>query len=280
MGRADNTRFLAQAAADRHQATLKKASDAIAHLHSSGQPVNFSSVAAAAGISRTSLYRHPDIRDLISRMRSAPSPSATTPPAQRATAESLRARLDTARTEITRLRAENTTLRDQAARHLGEQRATPAPTRRHQPGHAQNLTSATCPRRTTPHLPGHQQNRLKIRLKSRRGTRTSRRRERRAEWDDLCAEPSSWDAPRGRSSHLSLPTRETRARMGEVRGSSPRRPTQVRPLASAFTVSTDPDRQQYSTATVMLHRARSVFSVRRKRSFIWAAWTNTSFPAT
>ncbi len=35
----------------------------------------------------------------------------------------LRARLHTARAEITRLRAENATLRDQAARHLGEQRA-------------------------------------------------------------------------------------------------------------------------------------------------------------
>jgi hypothetical protein len=127
MTRADNTRFLTQAAAERHQATLRKASDAIAHLDSSGQPVNFSAVPAAAGVSRTSLYRDPAIRDLISRIRSAPSPSGTTRAAQRATAESLRALLDTARAEITRLRAENTALRDQAARHLGEQRARPAP---------------------------------------------------------------------------------------------------------------------------------------------------------
>jgi Family of unknown function (DUF6262) len=107
----------------RRQATLRKASDAIAHLDSSGQPVNFSAVAAAAGVSRTSLYRDPAIRDLISRIRSAPSRSAATRAAQRATAESLRTRLDTARAEITRLRAENTMLREQAARHLGEQRA-------------------------------------------------------------------------------------------------------------------------------------------------------------
>jgi hypothetical protein len=123
MARADNTRFLTQATAERHQATLRKASDAIAHLDSSGQPVNFSAVAAAAGVSRTSLYRDPAIRDLISRIRSAPSRSAATRAAQRATAESLRTRLDTARAEITRLRAENTMLREQAARHLGEQRA-------------------------------------------------------------------------------------------------------------------------------------------------------------
>jgi Family of unknown function (DUF6262) len=123
MARADNTRFLTQATAERHQETLRKASDAIARLDSSGQPVNFSAVAAAAGVSRASLYRDPGIRDLISRIRSAPSRSAATRAAQRATAESLRARLDTARAEITRLRAENTMLREQAARRLGEQRA-------------------------------------------------------------------------------------------------------------------------------------------------------------
>jgi hypothetical protein len=122
MTRADNTRYLTQAAAERHQATLRKASDAIAHLDSSGQPVNFSAVAAAAGVSRASLYRDPGIRDLISRIRSAPSQAVATRAAQRATADSLRARLHTARAEITRLRAENATLRDQAARHLGEQR--------------------------------------------------------------------------------------------------------------------------------------------------------------
>jgi Family of unknown function (DUF6262) len=86
--------------------------------------VNFSAVAAAAGVSRASLYRDPGIRELISRIRSAPSQSAATrAAAQRATAESLRTRLNTARAEITRLRAENTMLREQAARHLGEQRA-------------------------------------------------------------------------------------------------------------------------------------------------------------
>jgi hypothetical protein len=123
MTRADNTRFLAQATALRHQETLRKASDAIAHLDSTGQPVNFSAVAAAAGVSRASLYRDPGICDLISRIRSGPPRSAATrAAAQRATAESLRARLNTARAEISRLRAENTMLREQAARHLGEQR--------------------------------------------------------------------------------------------------------------------------------------------------------------
>jgi hypothetical protein len=123
MTRADNTRYLAQAAARRHQAALAKASQAIERLDRTSQPVTFSAVAAAAGVSRAWLYRDPAIRDLISQLRTEPAPPATTRAAQRATAESLRTRLDAAREEITRLRAENAALRQQAARHLGQQRA-------------------------------------------------------------------------------------------------------------------------------------------------------------
>jgi Family of unknown function (DUF6262) len=123
MTRADNTPFLAQAAEARHQATLSKASEAVERLDQSGQPVTFSAVAAAAGVSRAWLYRNPAIRDLITRLRSEPRGMASAPAAQRATAESLRARLRAAHEEITRLRAENAALREQAARHLGQQRA-------------------------------------------------------------------------------------------------------------------------------------------------------------
>ena len=122
MTHADNTRYLAQAAAGRHQAALHKASNAIERLDRAGQPINFSAVAAAAGVSRTWLYRNPGIRDLITRLRTEPSRPARTRAAQRATAESLRARLDAAAQEISRLRAENATLREHAARHLGRQR--------------------------------------------------------------------------------------------------------------------------------------------------------------
>ena len=114
MTRADNTRFLTQAAARRHQAALAKASQAIERLDRSGQPVTFSAVAAAAGVSRAWLYRNPAARDLITRLRTEPARAATTRAAQRATAESLRARLDAAHEEITRLRAENAALRQQA----------------------------------------------------------------------------------------------------------------------------------------------------------------------
>jgi len=123
MTRADNTRFLTQAATRRHQAALAKASQAIERLDRSGQPVTFSAVATAAGVSRAWLYRNPGARDLITRLRTEPARTASTRAAQRASAESLRARLDAAHQEITRLRAENAALRQQAARRLGQQRA-------------------------------------------------------------------------------------------------------------------------------------------------------------
>jgi polyhydroxyalkanoate synthesis regulator phasin len=123
MTRADNSAFLAQANARRHQAALTAARHAIQELQHQGQAVNFSTVAQSAGVSRAWLYRQDQIRDLISRQQAVKPPPARRATAQRATADSLRQRLDAARAQITRLQAENRTLREQLARHLGLQRA-------------------------------------------------------------------------------------------------------------------------------------------------------------
>ena len=122
MNRADNSAVLAQANARRHQAALLAARQAIQELQRQGQPVNFSTVAQSAGVSRGWLYRQDQIRDLISRQQALKPPAARRATAQRATADSLRQRLNAARAEITRLRAENRSLREQIARHLGHQR--------------------------------------------------------------------------------------------------------------------------------------------------------------
>jgi Family of unknown function (DUF6262) len=122
MSRADNSSFLAQANARRHQAALSAAHRAIQQLQRQGRAVNFSTVAQSAGVSRGWLYRQDQIRDLISSQQALKPPGARRVTAQRATADSLRQRLDVARAEITRLRAENRSLRDQLARHLGLQR--------------------------------------------------------------------------------------------------------------------------------------------------------------
>lgn len=119
---ADNSAFLAAANARRHEAALAAAHDAIERLGREGRSVNFGAVAKAAGVSRAWLYREPEIRELVARLRAAPT-RATARAAQRASTDSLHQRLDTARDEITRLRAENSALREQLARRLGAQRA-------------------------------------------------------------------------------------------------------------------------------------------------------------
>ena len=121
MTHTDNSSFLAQANARRHQAALSAARHAIEQLQRQGKPVNFSAIAQSAGVSRGWLYRQDQIRDIIGWLRRLDPPAATIT-AQRASAESLRRRLDAARAEITRLRAENHSLREQIARHIGLQR--------------------------------------------------------------------------------------------------------------------------------------------------------------
>jgi Family of unknown function (DUF6262) len=102
MARADNSSFLAQANARRHQAALSAAHHPIKELQRQGQAVNFSTVAQSAGVSRGWLYRQDQIRDLISRQQVLKPPAARRATAQRATAGSLRQRLDAARAENTR----------------------------------------------------------------------------------------------------------------------------------------------------------------------------------
>lgn len=121
MTRADNSAYLAQANARRHEAALAAARHAIEQLQREGKPINYSAVALSAGVSRTWLYRQDQIRDLISQLRQQRAPAAVLA-AQRASTDSLRQRLDTARAEITRLRTENHSLREQIARQIGLQR--------------------------------------------------------------------------------------------------------------------------------------------------------------
>jgi TolA-binding protein len=123
---ADNTIHLLQAAAARHHNAVVAAREAIREFDNEGTQVTFRGVAARAGVSRSWLYRDPDIRAEIERLRSAspPTPKHALPAAQRASTDSLRQRLDTLNDEITRLRKENQILRDQLARQLGQRRTT------------------------------------------------------------------------------------------------------------------------------------------------------------
>lgn len=125
--RADNSRFLIQAAHRRSQQTRERALQGIRELAADGVPISFDAVARRAGVSRSWLYAQPDLRLEIGRLRALSSRAPASPPVparQRATDTSLRRRLDAATTELRRLRDENRQLREQLAHALGERRNT------------------------------------------------------------------------------------------------------------------------------------------------------------
>ena len=121
MSRVDNSRYLLQAAAARRQNARHKASQVIERLDRQGDPITFAAVAAAADVSRSWLYRQPDLRELIDRLRAGNRRPVRTPATQRASDASLRQRLDTARDEIAQLRSQIAELRRRLERRLGEQ---------------------------------------------------------------------------------------------------------------------------------------------------------------
>ena len=125
----DRVDRLREAAQARHEATLRRATNALQRLARRGEPVTFRRLAETAGVSRSWLYRQPELREEISRLRDTTvGRPGTLPAVERATADSLRQQLRTHRDEITRLRTENQELRDQLARHLGAARAAAATT--------------------------------------------------------------------------------------------------------------------------------------------------------
>jgi hypothetical protein len=123
MTRVDNSHHLVRAAVARHQATVARARAAIEALDRDAQPLTFSAVARAAGVSRSWLYRQPGLRDVITRLRADRPNPPLVPSPERATTASIRRRLDEARDEVARLRTENAVLREQLARRPGEERA-------------------------------------------------------------------------------------------------------------------------------------------------------------
>lgn len=127
--RADNTAALVRAAHQKHEVLLKRATDALRVLDRAGEPISFHSVASAASVSRSWIYRQPGLRAEIDELRRTQqrSPSSALPLAQRASAESLQRRLQAGTDEIRRLREENDRLRDQNARLLGDRRLLPSP---------------------------------------------------------------------------------------------------------------------------------------------------------
>jgi len=124
----DKIATLRQAAAAKRDAAVARAETGIRTLTKAGQPITFRAVAAAGGVSVDFLYRHPDLRARIERLRGhQPAPAAQTPSRDHA-ASSVVATL-TAR--LAELRRELTETKTQLAAAHGE-----LLTLRRHPGHA------------------------------------------------------------------------------------------------------------------------------------------------
>jgi uncharacterized coiled-coil protein SlyX len=120
----DRIERLREAAQARHDDTLRRARATLRALARRSEPVTVRGVANAAGVSRSWLYRQPQLLAEIDRLRQSPRAQGRSVPAsQRATVESLRQQLHAYRAELARLRAENQALNEQLARHLGTARA-------------------------------------------------------------------------------------------------------------------------------------------------------------
>ena len=124
----DRTAALIAAAHRRHDDTRRKATEALRYLDTASTPITFAVVAQTAGISRAWLYRDPNIRTEIDRLRRRPTQTGRArPAAEQATNESIRQRLDALQPILAELRAENQRLREAVARKLGDQRTRPNP---------------------------------------------------------------------------------------------------------------------------------------------------------
>lgn len=127
---ADNSAALAVATRHRAETSRQRARTALRRFDRDGTSVTFAAVALAAGVSRSLLYRDPDLRAEIDRLRTQESLGTTRPPAAERTSDvSLHQRLATALADNHALRTDNQQLRDQIAVLLGEQRAATTPTR-------------------------------------------------------------------------------------------------------------------------------------------------------
>jgi hypothetical protein len=102
----DKIATLRQAAAAKRDAAVARAEAGIRALTKTGQPITFRAVAAAGGVSVDFLYRHPELRARIERLRGRqPGPAGQAPSRDQA-APGVVATLTTRLTELRRELAE------------------------------------------------------------------------------------------------------------------------------------------------------------------------------
>ena len=109
----DKIATLRQAAAAKREAAVARAETGIRKLTKTGQPVTFRAVAAASGVSVDFLYRHPELRARIERLRGhQPAPAGRAPasepgnPGASSVVATLTARLAELRRELAETKAQ------------------------------------------------------------------------------------------------------------------------------------------------------------------------------
>lgn len=124
--RADNTAHLALSTRLRSEQARDRTVEAIRRLDHDGHHVTVVAVSRVAGVSRSFIYRHDELRAEIGRLRETPPAADHSLPSRlRASEASQHARADALRSEIARLSDENRWLRQQAEALLGQRRANP-----------------------------------------------------------------------------------------------------------------------------------------------------------
>ena len=108
-----NVEGLRQSAKQRHEETVQRLEQGLRELVRAGRPINFQTVAAAAGVSTAWLYQHPDVKERIQRLRAQSADRRAPPPAARASDASKAAMIAALRQRIRTLEEENRELRKQ-----------------------------------------------------------------------------------------------------------------------------------------------------------------------
>lgn len=119
----DQTAHLQAATLRRATASRARARAALRRLDQQGATINYVRVAEAAGVSRSLLYRDPELRAEIDRIRNPAPATAPRQPAAERMSQASRDELDAAlRGEVKELRRENQALRSRLATALGDTR--------------------------------------------------------------------------------------------------------------------------------------------------------------
>ena len=98
----------------RRQKTSNRVDDAIKRLITAQEPINFNSVSQESGVSKATLYNHPNIRERIERLRTQQEQSPTSKQLKRERTEDTKNALrESLRSRIKRLEVENKQLKEQ-----------------------------------------------------------------------------------------------------------------------------------------------------------------------